>query len=243
METSPYLRRVRIVLVDTQDGANIGSCCRAMKTMGIERLVITGGGTYSEDRVRTLALHAADVWENAERYDTLEEALRGSIFTVAATRRRGKFRKMSAYSPEQLAAKLAELPDGDISIVFGRESDGLRDDEVALCSSVVTIPTSDRFPSLNLSQAVQIISYELFRNALPFRQGMTAITHERIEQGAEEMISHLDGIGYFKLADERKWTLQLVKDIIERAGLSESEMQRFEKIFRKAELIARHKGE
>ena len=107
----------------------------------------------------------------------------------------------------------------------------------------MTIPTSDRFPSLNLSQAVQIISYELFRNALPFRQGMTAITHQRIEQGAEEMISHLDGIGYFKLADERKWTLQLVKDIIERAGLSESEMQRFEKIFRKAELIARHKGE
>ena len=55
------------------------------------------------------------------------------------------------------------------------------------------------------------------------------------------MISHLDSIGYFKLADERKWTLQLLKDIIERAGLSESEMQRFEKIFRKTELIAKHK--
>ena len=241
METSPYLKRIRIVLVDTQDGANIGSCCRAMKTMGIERLVITGGGVYSEDRVRTLALHASDVWENAERFDTLEEALKGSLFTVAATRRRGKFRKMSAYSPEQLARKLQELPDGDISIVFGRESDGLRDDEVALCSSVVTIPTSPLFPSLNLSQAVQIIAYTLFQNALPYKQGMTAISHERIAAGSEEMISHLDSIGYFKLADERKWTLQLLKDIIERAGLSESEMQRFEKIFRKTELIAKHK--
>ena len=106
MDTGAYLSRVKIVLVDTQDGANIGRCCRAMKTMGIERLVITGGREYDEDRVRTLALHAADVWENAERYDTLSEALRGSIFTVGATRRRGKFRKLSAYSPEQLSRLL-----------------------------------------------------------------------------------------------------------------------------------------
>ena len=219
MERDGYLSRIRIVLVDTQDGANIGSCCRAMKTMGIERLVITGG----------------------REYDELSEALEGSIFTVGATRRRGKFRKLSAFSPEQLAEKLSTLPDGDISIVFGRESDGLRDDEVAMCSSIVTIPTSDRFPSLNLSQAVQIIAYTLFTNAAKYKSGMTAITHERIGKGVSEMVSHLDNMGYFKLDDERKWTEQLLKDITERAALSESEMQRFEKIFRKAELIALHR--
>lgn len=91
--------RIEIVLVDTQDGANIGSVCRAMKTMGLTRLTIVGGRTYDEDRVRTLALHAADIWENAKRCSTLEEALSSSIFTVGATRRRGKFRKMSSYSP------------------------------------------------------------------------------------------------------------------------------------------------
>ena len=175
------------------------------------------------------------------RTDTLSEALEGSIFTVGATRRRGKFRKLSAFSPEQLAEKLSTLPDGDISIVFGRESDGLRDDEVAMCSSIVTIPTSDRFPSLNLSQAVQIIAYTLFTNAAKYKSGMTAITHERIGKGVSEMVSHLDNMGYFKLDDERKWTEQLLKDITERAALSESEMQRFEKIFRKAELIALHR--
>ena len=243
MERDGYLSRIRIVLVDTQDGANIGSCCRAMKTMGIERLVITGGREYDEDRVRTLALHAADVWENAERFDTLSEALEGSIFTVGATRRRGKFRKLSAFSPEQLAEKLSTLPDGDISIVFGRESDGLRDDEVAMCSSIVTIPTSDRFPSLNLSQAVQIICYTLFRGALVYRQGMTAVPHERIREASAKMTAHLKAMGYFKMADEEKWTNQLLSDIIERAALSGEELRRFEKIFRKAELIAMHKRE
>ncbi len=241
MERDGYLKRVRIVLVDTQDGANIGSACRAAKTMGIERLVIVGDREYDEDRVRTLALHASDVWENAERFSTLEDALRGSIFTVGATRRRGKFRKMSSYSPEQLADKLKALPDGDISIVFGRESDGLRDDEVAMCSSIVTIDTSERFPSLNLSQAVQIICYALFKGAGKYQGGMTAVTHGRIREAGHEMADHLEAIGYFKLADERKWTEQLLVDILERAALSESEMQRFEKIFRKAELIARHK--
>ena len=95
METKPFLKNIKIVLVDTQDGANIGSCCRAMKTMGITRLVITGNRVYDDDRVRTLALHAQDLWDQAERCKTLDEALKDSIFTVGATRRHGKFRKMS----------------------------------------------------------------------------------------------------------------------------------------------------
>ncbi len=241
METEAYLNRIRIVLVDTQDGANIGSVCRAMKTMGIEDLALVTDRTYDEDRVRTLALHAADVYENAKRYHTLEEALADSIFTVGATRRRGKFRKLSSYSPEQLAEKISNLPEGRISIVFGRESDGLRDDEVAACASIVTIPTSDRFPSLNLSQAVQIICYTLFRNALVYEPGMVSIPHEKARESAKEMSDHLENIGYFKMADERKWTEQLLSDIVERAQLTGEELRRFEKIFRKAELIALHK--
>ncbi len=243
MEASGYLNRIRIVLVDTQDGANIGSVCRAMKTMGITDLAIVGDREYDEDRVRTLALHAADVWENSKRFQTLEQALEDSIFTVGATRRRGKFRKLSAYSPEQLSEKISTLPEGRISIVFGRESDGLRDDEVAACSSIVTIPTSDSFPSLNLSQAVQIICYILFRGALVYKQGMTAVSHDAIREAADEITEHLKAIGYFKMADEEKWTNQLIGDIIERAALSTEELRRFSKIFRKTELIAMHKRE
>ncbi len=241
METDGYLERIRIVLVDTQDGANIGSVCRAMKTMGITDLAIVGDREYDEDRVRTLALHASDVWENAKRFPTLSEALSDSIFTVGATRRRGKFRKLSAYSPEQLSEKVSALPEGRISIVFGRESDGLRDDEVQQCAAIVTIPTSDAFPSLNLSQAVQIICYVLFNSALVYKQGMVPVSHEKARESAEEISSHLQKMGYYKLADEEKWTQQLIGDIIERAALSGEELRRFEKIFRKAELIALHK--
>lgn len=236
-----YLDRIEIVLVETQDGANIGSVCRAMKTMGLTHLCLVTDRVYDENRVRTLALHASDLYENRREVRTLKEALSDSIFTVGATRRRGKLRKLSAYSPSQLAEKLKTMPEGKISIVFGREADGLRDDEVAMCSSIVTIPTSDKFPSLNLSQAVQIISYELFLASSPYKAGMTAVTQDRIRAAVEDMSGHLDAIGYYKWEEEAKWTRQFLSDLIERAGLSESELQRFEKIFRKTEMIKLYK--
>ncbi len=233
--------RIEIVLVETQDGANIGSVCRAMKTMGLTELTIVGDRTYDEDRVRTLALHASDIWERARRCPTLDEALSDSIFSVGATRRRGKFRKMSAYSPEQLSDKIKSLPEGKVSIVFGREADGLRDDEVNKCAAICTIPTSPLFPSLNLSQAVQIICYALFTGGMEYRTGLVAVTKDRIGRAVEDMSHNLSEIGYYKWDEEKKWTEQFLSDLIERAALSESELQRFEKIFRKTESIVKFK--
>lgn len=236
-----YLNRIEIILVDTQDGANIGSVCRAMKTMGLTHLTLVTDRVYDENRVSTLALHAKDIYLGRKEFRTLEEAIKDSAFTVGATRRRGKLRKMSAYSPSQLAEKLSDLPQGKISIVFGREADGLRDDEVNMLSSIVTIPTSPLFPSLNLSQAVQIIAYELFLASKPYKQGLVSVDHERTLKAGDEMVGHLERISYFKWDEEKKWTKQLLEDIIERAGLSESELQRFEKIFRKVEKIKIYK--
>jgi RNA methyltransferase, TrmH family, group 1 len=241
MKKNSILERIHIVLVDTQDGANIGAVCRAMKTMGLTRLDLVTDRVYDESRVRTLALHAADLWENATFYKTLPEALKNSVYSVAATRRRGKFRKLSSLSPDQLAERVAQIGEGEISIVFGRESDGLTDDEVQCCSTVVTIPTSELFPSLNLSQAVQIITYTLFKSSLEYKPGMNAVTKERVALAADKCTAALDGIGYFKWDEERKWGRQLIEDTMERATLSESEIQRIEKLFTKIALIKIHK--
>lgn len=241
MQNIDYLDRIYIVLVDTQDGANIGSVCRAMKTMGLSHLELVTERSYDEDRVRTLALHAHDIWENAKFYKSLDEALKHSTYSVAATRRRGKFRKLSSLSPEQLCEKLKTVNGDKISIVFGRESDGLRDDEVQMCSSIVSIPTSPAFPSLNLAQAVQIISYNLFISNQEYKQGMTAIDKQRIENASEVCVKSLDEIGYFKWDDEKHWTKQLIKDTIERATLSENEVRRIEKLFKKISKIKIYK--
>ncbi len=241
MEWQEQLVRIRIVFVDTQDGANIGSVCRAMKTMGINRLVIVGEREYEETRVRTLALHARDIWEGATRWATLQEALADSVLTVAVTRRRGKFRKASALSPRQLAQRISATGAGVVSLVFGRESDGLTDDEVALCAVVCTITTSDSFPSLNLSQAVQIITYELFNTLKPYVTETIPVNQRRCEEAAQRCADALQSLEYFKLDQEGVWTYRFIKDVLVRAALTEGEVQRFEKIFTKMGRIRAHK--
>lgn len=242
MKSPSKLDHIQIVLVDTQDGANIGSVCRAMKTMGLTHLVLVGSREYAENRVRTLALHASDVWENRVHYATLSEALKTSSYSVAATRRRGKFRKHTFLSPTQFVEKVSNT-EGTISIVFGRESDGLTDDEVAACSQVVTIPTSDEFPSLNLAQAVQILTYTLFEANLPHPTGLVPITQERAQTASDTAVDQLTKIGYFKLEQEELWMRRFLKDVFTRASLSESEVQKMEKLFTKMTRIKVHKQE
>ena len=241
MEKNANLDRIEIILVDTQDGANIGSACRAMKTMGLSHLTLVTHSTYDENRVRTLALHASDLWENRKEFTSLEEAISDSVLAVAATRRHGKYRKMSCVTPEELAKRVTETPKGKISIVFGCESSGLTDQQVKLCSMVVTIPTSDAFPSLNLAQAVQIICYSLFSNLKKFPSGGNIVTLERVNAGAKKCFDALEELGYFKSDEERSYTLEFLKDQFARCAMTESEIKRFEKIFTKRTAVAKFK--
>ena len=90
MDNYANLDRIEIVLCDTQDGANIGSVCRAMKTMGLTHLTLVTDRIYDEERIRTLALHAYDLYENRREFADLKDAVSDSILSVAATRRLGK---------------------------------------------------------------------------------------------------------------------------------------------------------
>lgn len=242
------LNQVEIILCDTQDGANIGSVCRAMKTMGLSHLTLVTDRIYDEDRVKTLALHAYDLYENRKEFQDLKEAVADSVLSVAATRRVGKGRKTSRVSPEELADKIASIPslDGKVSVVFGCESNGLSDEQVKQCSMVVTIPTSDAFPSLNLSQAVQIIAYCLFHRLNNYASTSTAngnvVPTSRISTAVETCKGALEELGYFKNDEERSFTSEFLSSILARAALTEGEVQRVEKIFTKTSRIALHGG-
>ncbi len=242
MDISSNLDRIEIILCDTQDGANIGSVCRAMKTMGLTHLTLVTDRIYDDERVRTLALHAYDLYENRKEFLDLKDALSDSILSVAATRRVGKGRKTSRVSPEQLSDLISGLGAGKVSVVFGCESNGLSDEQVRACSTVVTIPTSDKFPSLNLSQAVQIICYALFQRLRPYANQSNVVSSKRTDEASSLCIKELEAIGYFKNDDERAFTKEFLTSILQRAGMTEGEVQRFEKIFTKTHKIAMHKG-
>lgn len=239
MERNKNLDRIRIVLVEPQDGGNIGSTCRAMKTMGIHELAIVGNRVYDEARIRTLAVHAFDIYEKRLCFPTLEKALANSVLSVGTSRRRGKNRKYFSLLPEQLAQRIEATGNGTVSIVFGRETDGLTDAQLALCHMVVRIPASDDFPSLNLAQAVQVITYTLFRSLSP-EMGFSPIPEERLQRLVHTIGDSLASIHFFK-QQERVEVERFLGDICARATLSEKEAQRLEKMSIKMARIKIHK--
>ncbi|NCB02184.1 MAG: RNA methyltransferase [Spirochaetia bacterium] len=240
MEHTNPLERIEIILVEPQDGANIGSTCRAMQTMGMTRLSIIGDKVYDEERIRTLAVHAFSIWEHHTRYRSLEEAISESLLVVGASRRRGKKRKYFSLLPEQLAERISQTGLGKVSIVFGREADGLTEKELNLCHMGVNIPSvATSAGSLNLAQAVQVITYTLFRNLNDIK-GFEQIKNERIDEVSNSMTQSLESIGYYK-GNEQEEVKRFFLEILARATLSEKEAIKIEKMFKKIAKIKVYK--
>jgi tRNA/rRNA methyltransferase len=139
--------------------------CRAMKNMGLDGLRLVNPCQLDHPEALKFAVSARDLLDRAKVFPDLESALADTPLSVATTRRHGKYRQ-EIFTPEEIVAKFAAAADTNrAAIVFGREDSGLTTAEVALCRWQATIPTSDEFGSLNLSQAVLVFCYELLKGS------------------------------------------------------------------------------
>jgi tRNA/rRNA methyltransferase len=232
---------IRIVLVRPQEDKNIGSVCRAMKTMGFAALHIVGGGTIDRSEAATTAVHAVDVLDQAVRCQSLAQAVEDTVLVAGVSRRRGKWRKYFALTPEQLAERIAAIESGTCALVFGNEASGLNIKELSHCHVAVRIPSSPLFPSLNLSHAVQIITYQLFRrlHEMPGSDTFHPISGGALDALVSLMIASLANIGFFSQGDPQEMAIFL-RDILARATLERREADRLARIFQKISgLIAR----
>ncbi len=157
------LDNIRIVLVEPIFGGNIGSVCRAMNNNGITDLaIVKPRATTDWDDARKLSCNAKAQLEARNEFQTLEEAI-ADCTVVAATSARTGFYRDTAYSPKEFAPiGLESAKDHKIALVFGREDKGLHNEELALCTHIIQIPSSELYTSLNLSHAVYVCTYEMF---------------------------------------------------------------------------------
>lgn len=155
------LDRVRIVLSRPSHPGNIGAAARAMKTMGLTRLWLVSPAVFPDPVADARASGAGDVLASAQVVTTLEEALAGTVMAAAVTARRRELSlpRLNARAAAAVLVQWAER--GEVALVFGNETSGLTNEEVALCGMPVTIPSSPDFSSLNLGAAVQLLCYEL----------------------------------------------------------------------------------
>ena len=161
------LANVRILLVEPLTPANIGAVARAMKTMGLSRLVLARPASWREAQAAWYIAHGAkDVLEQSEEYDDLDAALAPLRLVAGTTNRRRTRVHADPELPETGAARLvAAAQVGPVGVLFGNEDTGLSSADLSHCPLVITIPTAVERPSLNLSHAVQVVAYELFRAA------------------------------------------------------------------------------
>jgi len=254
------LSDVVIVLSRPERAGNVGAVCRAMKNMGLSRLrlaapdfsltdtVSEAGFGFGGDLavIRARAIHAVDVWEKAETFDSLTDAIKDCALMIGTTRRRGRHRKQVTMTPSETAAFLKNHP-GPAALVFGNERTGLEDEELELCNFASHIPADKAFPSLNLSHAVQIYTYELFKTLssshaddvpVDMVKGQwVPLDQEAIETLVKEIMDNLKTLGFYKRLGQKEQE-RFFRDIFSRSAMTEREGRYFAGIIAKAVRLA-----
>lgn len=237
------LSNIVIVLDHPDESRNIGAACRAMANNDISDLRIVGNkADYDIEHIHVLAIHAGGIFDKANFYNSITEATADCAICAGTTRRRGK-KRGKLLLPEEFADMADEVSSGSttgtggkVAVIFGNERTGLTDEQLDECNLGVTIPSSGNFGSLNLSHAVQIMSYHLFRKSLEQKKGeyrgYTPLTLERIDSTVKIITDNMQKIGFFKMPG-RKDMENFWRSVLSRASLSEGEAQYLEKTFDK----------
>jgi tRNA/rRNA methyltransferase/tRNA (cytidine32/uridine32-2'-O)-methyltransferase len=213
-----------------------------MKNMGLSRLrIVAPEAPLLEEQIRARAVHAGDIWEKAEHFPTLQEAVADCNLVIGTTRRRGKKRKQLSMTPEEVAEFCITRP-GPAALVFGNERTGLDADEIVLCNLASHIPVDEAFPSLNLSHAVQIYTYVLHRSFTSHELRdipgtWKPIAQEELSQLVQSITDSLASIGFYKQAG-RDLQERFFRDLFARAGITQDERVYLEGIFKKMSKLA-----
>ncbi|MEO8157638.1 MAG: RNA methyltransferase [Betaproteobacteria bacterium] len=193
MNKPSALGRVRVVLSHTSHPGNIGAAARAMKTMGLSRLVLVNPAHFPHADAETFATGATDLLENALVCDSLDEALAGTVLAVAATARHRDLAHEVVDCREACHRLVGEAASGEVALVFGTERSGLTASEVSRCQWIAMIPTNWQYSSLNLAQAVQVFAYEL---------RMSALGEQVYSQHLSELATHDEAEGFYRQLED-----------------------------------------
>jgi tRNA/rRNA methyltransferase len=162
------LHRCRVVLVRPKFAANLGATARVMRNFGLSDLVLVAPEADVNDRnARQLSTHGESILDQARIVPDLISAVTDCLLVAATSARIGKLIRGHFGLPEEVLPRLAAATaQGPVALVFGPESSGLTDEEIARCHYLINVPTDPGYPALNLAQAVAICLYELRRASL-----------------------------------------------------------------------------
>ena len=231
-KTELMKRGPAIILVEPQLGENIGMVARAMLNCGLTdlRLVHPRDGWPSADAVATSA-SASAVIDNVRVYQKTEHAI-ADIDTLYATTARPRDMTKRVVTPRQGAAELIEQMSsgGRCGLLFGREAKGLKNDDIVLADTILTVPLNPEFTSLNLAQAVFCVAYEWFQaqdNTPPEELNIPKTTRPANKRELIGLFEHFEGAlddsGFLQITEKRPNMVRNLRNIWQRASLTDQE--------------------
>ncbi len=225
-EKKDLLSRIAICLVEPIKGGNVGSVARAMKNTGLSRLILVNPPELDTPECRMMGVGALDLVKNAEIHTSLEEAIAPFHICVSTTRRLSKNRRPD-FTPRSFASYIMpKIGDAQAVILFGREDKGLSTKEIDLAPQILTIPSDEAYESLNISQAVMVVAYELFLAAgeMPDYSYKVPASSDQIERFFRQARPLLLECG-FLLPENPDWILRALRKMLHRAQLNHREIK------------------
>lgn len=218
---------IRIVLVNTSHPGNIGAAARAMKNMGLSKLILVEPERFPHADATARASGADDVLQNAQVCTSLEEAIEGCGLVFGASARLRSL-PWPLVEPREMASQVvseaAKLP---VAIVFGREHSGLTNAELAICNALVHIPCNESFSSLNIAAAVQVLCYEVNMAVgtpvVEVGDDSEIATSDELERFHEHLEKTLVDIDFLD-PDKPRFLLRRLRRLYNRARLEQTEV-------------------
>jgi tRNA (cytidine32/uridine32-2'-O)-methyltransferase len=225
------LDKIRIVLIRTSETGNIGSAARAMKTMGLSRLVLVDPVEFPSAKATARASGADDILAEANVVKTLPEALTGCDLVMGTSARLRDF-PWPLLDPRQAATKALAYSDESeaIAIVFGSERSGMSNEEMDYCQFQIHIPANESYSSLNLAASVQVLGYELRMAQLAAdgrgvnQREEELARREEMEQFYQHLFKVMQDVGYYR-PEQPKLLRRRVKKLFNRPMMSHAEVQ------------------
>jgi TrmH family RNA methyltransferase len=182
-----------IVLVRPQHPGNVGAVARAMANFDMDRLIIIGSECdHLDQQARNRAKHAQHILDNAQCAD--RAILKTFDYVIGTTAQTGTDFNIARSPVELRAAAESVNRDANVAIVFGSEGTGLTNEELALCDYSITIQSSKKYGTLNLSHSVAIVLYELFRAEATVRHEPASLQDTKTIQRFFSQV--LDGLAF-----------------------------------------------
>ena len=217
-----------IILVGPQMGENIGQVARAMKNCSLEDLrIVNPRDGWPNERAIANSSGATDILDNAQLFETTAQAV-SDLTRIYATTARARDMNKPVFTPQTLSDRI-HTEDGRHGILFGPERTGLENDDVALCDGIVNVPLNPEFSSLNLAQAVLLISYQWYQSTAMHRDLTPDNTNEIASKDAlYNMFDHLNEElsrgTFFKNPDMKPAIMNNIRNMFTRAELSPQEV-------------------